>query len=1185
MDNNHAFQSSKFLRALLVLFFMTVSVQWTFAQLDLNMSRTTLGTVIEQIKTQSKYQFFYDDKLAATAVEKVNVKNASIEDALTAILKGKNISFKVEDNIVYLSEKSQSGQEGAQQGKERTITGQVSDDMGPLIGVNVLVKGTSVGCITDFDGNFTLTTTEANPVIQFSYVGYKTQEIAAKEQSVINLMMESDSQLVEEVVVTALGIKRATKALSYNVQEIKSDELTRVKDANLVNSLSGKVAGVTINASSSGVGGASKVVMRGTKGIDQSSNALYVIDGVPMFNLSGEGGQEFDSKGSSEAIADINPEDIESMSVLTGAAAAALYGSHAANGAIVITTKKGKEGRLSLTVSQNTEFLRPFVTPNFQNSYGTGDLLSSAGSVEKSWGNKLNPSNYMGYDPINDFLRTGVVATETVSLSTGTEKNQTYFSASAVNSVGMVPNNDYDRYNFTFRNTTSFLNDKMTLDVSASYIKQKDQNMVNQGTYSNPLVTAYLFPRGDDWNEIKMYERWDTSRNIYTQYWPQGIDTFTGQNPYWIAYRNLRENNKDRYMLSGSLSYKILDWLSVSGRVRVDNSASTYTEKLYATSNTTLAEGSNNGLYGISNTNDKQTYADIMLNINKNFGENLTFQANIGASLSDMQQDVLQNRGPISEDGIPTSNTTLAEGSNNGLYGISNTNDKQTYADIMLNINKNFGENLTFQANIGASLSDMQQDVLQNRGPISEDGIPNVFNVFQLDDSKTKRTQSGFHDQTQSVFASLELGYKSTYYLTLTGRSDWPSQLAGPNSTQSAFLYPSVGGSVILSELLKLPQQISFLKVRGSFASVGLPFPRFLANPTYSWDNSNKVWQSKRNYPMYNLKPERTDSWEVGLTARFLNHFNLDLALYTTKTYNQTFDPKISVSSGYSTLYVQTGSVRNKGIELGLGYSNEWGKFKWSSNYVFSTNKNEILELLENYVHPETGTVITKERLDVGGMGQARFILKKGGSLGDLYSTADLQRDSNGNILVDQNGSVTANYNAEDIKLGSVFAKCNMSWRNDFSWKNLNFGFMLSARIGGIVYSATQAAMDMYGVSESTEIARNQGGVYVNGTDLVNAQKWYTTIGSQSGIPQYYTYSATNLRLQEASVGYTIPRDKLWNVADVTVSLVGRNLLMLYCKAPFDPEAVASTGNYYQGIDNFMTPSARSLGFNVRFKF
>ncbi|MBC8592054.1 TonB-dependent receptor [Oscillospiraceae bacterium N12] len=1117
MKSNHSFRGSKLLRALLILLLVTVPTQWTFAQLNLSTPRTTLGTVIKQIQSQSKYQFFYDDKLSTVSVDAIKVKDASLETVLNQALKGKDISFRVEENIVYLSEKTDAPQDVNQQqpGKERKVTGQVVDDLGePLIGVNVLVKGTTTGVITDLDGNFTLNTTEENPVIQFSYIGYKQEEVPLKGQTVINITMVNDTQVIDEVVVTALGIKRATKALSYNVQEIKSDALTTVKDANLINSLSGKVAGVTINTSSSGVGGASKVVMRGTKGIDQSSNALYVIDGVPMFNLGGEGGQEFDSKGSTEAIADINPEDIESMSVLTGAAAAALYGSHAANGAIVITTKKGKEGRLSLTVSQNTEFLNTLVSPEFQNTYGTGDLLSASGSVERSWGNKLNSANYMGFDPIKDFLRTGVVTTETVSLSTGTEKNQTYFSASAVNSAGMVPNNDYDRYNFTFRNTTSFLNDKMTLDVGASYIKQSDKNMVNQGTYSNPLVTAYLFPRGDDWNEIKMYERWDTSRNIYTQYWPQGIDTFTGQNPYWIAYRNLRENNKDRYMLNASLNYKILDWLSVSGRVRVDNSVSNFTEKMYA-----------------------------------------------------------------------TSNTTLAEGSSNGLYGVTSTRDKQLYADFMVNINKNFGENFSLQANLGGSLSDMQQDVLQNRGPISEDGIPNVFNVYQLDDTKTKRIQTGYREQTQSLFASVELGYKSTYYLTLTGRSDWPSQLAGPNSVQKAFFYPSVGGSVILSELMKLPEQISYLKVRGSFASVGLPFPRFLANPTYSWDNSNKVWQSKRNYPMYNLKPEKTDSWEVGITARFLKHFNLDLALYTTKTYNQTFDPKISVSSGYSTLYVQTGSVRNKGIELSLGYSNEWGKFKWSSNYIFSANKNEITELLENYVHPETGAIITKERLDVGGMGQARFILKKGGSLGDLYSTADLKRDSEGNILIDQNGNVTANYNAEDIKLGSVFPKCNMSWRNDFSWKNLNFGFMFSARIGGIVYSATQAAMDMYGVSGTSADARDNGGVVINGGDMVNAQKWYTTIGSQSGIPQYYTYSATNLRLQEASIGYTITKDKLWNIADLTVSLVGRNLWMIYCKAPFDPEAVASTGNYYQGIDNFMTPSARSLGFNVRFKF
>lgn len=337
---------------------------------------------------------------------------------------------------------------------------------------------------------------------------------------------------------------------------------------------------------------------------------------------------------------------------------------------------------------------------------------------------------------------------------------------------------------------------------------------------------------------------------------------------------------------------------------------------------------------------------------------------------------------------------------------------------------------------------------------------------------------------------------------------------------------------------------------------------------------------------MYDLKPEKTDSWEVGLTMRFLKNFNLDFSFYNTKTYNQTFDPQVSVSSGYSSLYLQTGSVRNRGVELSLGYQNTWNNnFKWSSNYTFSANKNEILELVDNYVHPETGELITKERLDVGGFSQARFILKKGGSLGDLYSLSDLQRDANGNVYVDNQGNITLNNSVGDIKLGSVFPKCNMAWRNDFSWKGFNLGFMLSARIGGVVYSATQAALDLYGVSEASALARDNGGIQINGGDVINPETWYTTVGGKNGIPQYYTYSATNVRLQEASIGYTIPKNKLWGVGDITLSLVGRNLWMIYCKAPFDPESTASTGNYYQGIDNFMMPSTRNLGFNVRLKF
>lgn len=1108
MESKHSLQKSKLFRALLILLLIAVPVQWAAAQLTLSTPRTTLGTVIKQIQSQSKYQFFYNDKLSTVTVEPLKVKDASLEQVLNTLLKNKDISYKIEENIIYLSEKENSNSLQQQSGKERTITGQVVDAKGePLIGVSILVKGTTDGAITDLDGNYKIMTKSNNPVIVYSYIGYKTQEIPLKGQTAINITMMDDTQVIDEVVVTALGIKRSEKALSYNVTQVDAESALAVKDANFINSLNGKVAGLNINSSSSGIGGASKVVMRGSRGIEQSSNALYVIDGIPMYNLSASGGsEEMQSQGSTEAIADINPDDIESMSVLSGAAAAALYGSNASNGAIVITTKKGKVGRVALTVSSNTEMLSPFVMPQFQNRYGTS-------GTDASWGKRLNEANYRGYDPASDYFQTGLIGTESVTLSTGTEHNQTYLSAAAVNSRGIIPNNKYDRYNFTFRNTTLFLEDKMKLDVGAQYIMQKDRNMVNQGIYANPLSSAYLFPRGNDWEDYKMYERYDLERNMYTQYWPQGGGSFRLQNPYWINYRNLRENDKDRYMLSAALSYDILSWLNVAGRVRLDNSYNTYTQKYYASTIATIAEGEN------------------------------------------------------------------------GFYGVTNTRDKQTYADLLLNINKTFGEDWSLTANIGASYSDNRSEALAVSGPIAANGLPNFFTVAQLDKETGKREETGYREQTQSIFASAEVGYRSTYYLTLTGRNDWPSQLAGPNSKQSSFFYPSVGGSVVLSELFKLPESISYLKLRASWASVGLPFGRFLAYPTFSWNTSTGAYSSQSAYPLYDLKPERTDSWEVGLTARFLKHFNFDVSFYNTKTYNQTMDAKLSPTGGYSTFYAQTGNVRNRGVELSLGYKNTWNKFSWSSNYTFSANKNKILSLIDGYINPVTGEEITKDRMDVGGLSKARFILKVGGSLGDLYSQSDLLRDSNNKIYVNADGNVAVNDKADDIYLGSVFPKANMAWRNDFQYGNWGLGFLLTARLGGVVYSATQAVLDSYGVSEATAAARDNGGVVINGNDMIDAQKWYTVVGADSGIPQYYTYSATNLRLQEASVSYTIPRKKLKNIMDITLSLVGRNLWMIYCKAPFDPESVATTGNYYQGIDYFMMPSLRSVGFNLKLKF
>lgn len=1095
-----------------VLFLFMVVIQATaFAQggikITIQKENITVIEALKEVEKQSKLSVGYNDsQLIDKPAINLNLKNIDLEKALSIILKGTGFTYGIKRNYINIIPQPQTGPVVIKQ-----VTGRVVDEKNePLIGVNIRVEGTDDGTVTNLDGKYIIKASIGS-ILSFTYIGYISSYVKIADKNVYNIQMSANVEALNEVVVTALGIKREQKALSYNVQQVKSDQLTNVKDANFINSLNGKVAGVNINSSSSGVGGASKVVMRGTKSIEQSSNALYVIDGIPMFNFGGGGSMENGSQGVTESIADINPDDIESISVLTGAAAAALYGSNAANGAIVINTKRGKVGKLQISVSSNTEFAKPFVLPRFQNRYGTGSSGKAGNSTTLSWGTLLNDVSRRNYEP-RDFFDTGITYTNSVTLSTGTDKNQTFFSAAAVNSEGIVPNNRYNRFNFTFRNTTNFLNDRMKLDVGASYIIQNDRNMTNQGAYSNPIVPVYLFPRGDDFNLIKVFERWDPARKIKTMFWPQGEGDLRMQNPYWIAYRNLRTNDKKRYMLSASLSYDITDWLNISGRVRVDNSSTKYEQKLYASSNTTLTEGSAQGFYAISKPDETQVYADALANINKRLGD---------------------------------------------------------YSIVV---------------NIGASIVDNKYDELSYRGPIRANGIPNVFNVFDLDNTQKKARQDEWEEQTQSIFASAEVGWKSMLYLTLTGRNDWASQLA--NSSSTCFFYPSIGLSAVVSEMVKLPSFVDYLKVRGSFSSVGMPYPRNLTSPTFEYDETTQTWKPKTHYPIGDLKPERTNSWELGLDMRLFKDFNLSLSWYLANTFNQTFDPKISVSSGYTTIYLQTGYVRNQGVELSLGYGHTWKKdFRWQSNFTLSHNKNKIIELVKDYIHPETGEPINKDRLDVGGLGKARFILKTGGSLGDLYTQSDLKRDDNGMVEISPAGTLVTVNNRPDIKLGSVFPKCNLAWNNQLSWKGFNVSALVTARIGGIVYSATAAAMDQYGVSESSAVARDNGGVLVNGRNKVDAQTWFTAIGSQSGLPQYYTYSATNIRLQEAAIGYTLPRKWLHDVCDIQLSVVGRNLCMIYNKAPFDPEAVATTGNYYQGIDFFMLPSTRNVGLNVKINF
>lgn len=992
--------------------------------------------------------------------------------------------------------------QAVQQNGNHKVTGRVVDSAGePLIGATIMVEGTKEGAVTDIDGNFTINTTSKAKLV-ISYVGYTTQTILVGDKTTIDVTLKEVANTMNEVVVTALGIKRAEKALSYNVQSVGSNELTRNKDANFVNSLNGKVAGVSISKSASGVGGATRVIMRGAKSIEGDNNVLYVIDGIPIFNFSGgrDSGIMGEGRVSSEGIADLNPEDIESISVLAGPSAAALYGSNAANGAILITTKKGKEGRVDISFSSSADFSSPLLMPEFQNTYG-----NKLGSYE-SWGEKLaTPSSY---DPKKDFFRTGTNFINALTLNMGNEFNQTFASVATTNSRGIVPNNTYDRYNFTIRNTTRMFKNKVQLDLGASYIKQKDNNMVSQGEYWNPIVAAYLFPRGESFEGIKTFERYDNVRNFPTQYWPISDSRFANQNPYWTAYRNLAPDDKDRFMFNAGLTYNIFDWLSVAGRIRLDKTFITSERKIYASSFNYFAK--EKGAYDYYDYKDHQTYIDAIANINKTFGK-FSLAANVGYSYSD-------------------------------------------YASLT----RGYGGNLVL--------------------------VPNKFSLNNINPTDSKIREAGGDSKVRNVaaFASAELGWRSMVYLTLTGRNDWNSRLV--NSSEESFFYPSVGLSGIISEMTKLPSFISYLKVRGSYTEVGSPVSRSGMTPgTITTPIVGGSLKSTDIYPFTDYKAERTKSYEFGLTARFWKKLSFDFTWYKSNTYNQTFIGELPESSGYKAVYLQAGNVENRGVEMALGYSDNFGGLQWNSSLVYSKNVNEIKEMVKDYHHPLSPKPINIPEVSKD---NGRVLLKVGGSINDIYARKVLAKDNQGFVNVSPSGGMNLE-TVEPIYLGKTTPDFTMGWNNNFTYKNFGLSFLINARVGGIVTSSTQALLDRFGVSKASADARDAGGVMIPNQGLYDAKKYYTLVATgENDLAGYYTYSATNVRLQELTLSYKF-NSKLFNnvIKDLTLSFVATNPWMIYCKAPFDPELTASTGTYGQGNDYFMQPSLKSYGFSVKFKF
>ena len=1006
----------------------------------------------------------------------------------------------------------------------RTVIGKVTDQNNePLIGAGVVVEGMSaIGTITNFDGTYTLTVPAEAAQLRFSYIGMTDQLVDIAGRSVINVTLADDATVLEGVVVTALGIKRSEKAVTYNVQKL-DEKVFVTREANMVNSLAGKIAGVQINETAAGAGSETKVVMRGAKSISGNNNALYVLDGIPLPTLStttpGDSWSVYSGSGlSGDGMSNLNSEDIADMSALVGASAAALYGYKAANGILMLTSRTGEEG-YHVSYSNSTTFSSPLMLPARQSEYG-----AKAGSYA-SWGSKLNAQPSWN---IKDFFQTGYNTAHSVSFSGGSKNSTTYASVGYTDAQGIIPNNNYDRFNATFHQTSDFMDDKLHMSFLAMYIRVNEQNMISGGLYHNPLVPLYLMSPGDNLYAYTVYERYNADRNFPTQYW--SANELSMQNPFWTVNRNMFQTQKNRYILGGSLSYDINEWMDVQARVRTDSNSTIAEQKHYAGSNGLFA-----GEYGRYYYDDQKTI--------------------------------------------------------------------QTYADLLLNFHRNFLQDgrLSVNAVLGASIEDYFY-----RGTSLGGDLKMVANLFTFSNMLTGKAmdKQTFRDQTQSVFGTLNLGWNNYLFLELTGREDWASQMASASGV-TPFFYPSVGASWIVTETLSdlagwKSDILTYAKLRTSYAEVGNPIERFILNVTYPL-SANGVPQRNSWATAPGFQPERTRSWELGADVRlFRSKLQLSGTYYRSSTFNQVFSPTHTSISGSSVYYVNAGRVDNKGVELSGMFTHDLGEVNWVTNLIWTKNSNKVHTLLDYYKGNEH-YVSTQEQ--VGGVSGAKLWLIEGRPIGELY-VSGLATNEDGSPYVTPSDKGGVMYKAPNDGTpatmwyaGNVNPDWTASWRNQFSWNGLNLAFMLTMRKGGVGVSLTEATMDAYGVTNKTLLGREDGfnlapaDVYGNARNYyqVSAQDYWQTISGSDGqnaLGAYYVYDMTNIRLSELSLSYDIPLGRKFKwIEGLNVALVGRNLALLYCKAPFDPDQVSNAGNYGAGIDLFMAPSTRNFGFSVKVKF
>lgn len=985
----------------------------------------------------------------------------------------------------------------------RQLTGSVTDSKSSsgLPSATISVKGKNIKTVTASDGTFSLNVPSGNISLEITSVGHAPKTVLVEaDKNNLSIGLDQTTGDMSEVVVTALGIKREKKALTYASQLVGGDELRKASNINFMEALSGKAAGIDIKTSNSGAGGSTKAVLRGNKSLTGFSEALYVIDGIPMVNNKGDQPGSYGGSDKGDGLSAVNPEDIESINILRGANASILYGSEGANGVILITTKKGKNGKATVNLSSSTIMDKVTDLPKLQYEYG------GVGASVYNW--STTKGNYQK-DYVKDFFQTGINTVNSVSIAGGNDKTTAYFSYSNTSAKGIMPTNKYVKNNFSFNSSTKLLNDRLTVSSNVMFSNEISNNRPGAGYYNNPLTGLYLFSRQLDFANYKNnYQVLNADRNLPVMNWYSSEEK--QNNPYWELYKDPKLATTSRVIGSVKAAYDLTKHFKFEARGNIDYADKVFDNRFAAGGNSVTV--SPTGTWSYARYTDQALYADGIFSYNNTFGD-ISLTAIAGASYQ-------------------------KKSFNNGL-------------------------------NVGNGTTAMQ--------------YPNTFTFanmpYQVIFNKTLNTTL-----KEGVFANATVGYKDMLFVDIAARNDWASTLAlTPNKS---YLYPSIGVTGIISQMAKMPEAISYFKVRASISQTANEVPYNKVNPYNTIGGAgDPTGVGSINFntqqPFLTLKPEKIVSNEFGTEMRFLKgRFGFEFTYYSDISTNQYLQTSVLAGSPYNYQFVNAGKITNKGFELTLNADVlKNADFQWKTSVNFSQNKNKIVELLPSQPNYKLGG-------DDEGFAS---IIATGGSFNDVY-IYKFARNATGQIILDDNGVPTKA--AEQVKVGNVNPDFLLGWNNNLSYKNFFLSVLVNGKFGGVAFSKTEAFLDSYGVSQRSADARNTSTIpidAVQGTAKVTSIDpviYYSAIGDRNKIMEPYIYSRTNVRLAQFVIGYNLPiKNRNGVVKDASVSLIGRNLFFFYKKAPFDPEQAMSTNNSLQSTDVFGVPATRSYGINLKVTF